>query len=68
MHTGIVKFFKNESGFGFVVPDDGSTDVFLHVSNWEPKGTYPREGQRVEFDTVIDRKKGKLTATNCRAA
>lgn len=67
-YTGVIKFFNNEKGFGFVQPTDGAADVFLHISAWTPEGTYPKEGQRVSYDTVIDKKKLKPTAVNCRAS
>ena len=46
--TGIVKFFNVQKGFGFITPDDGSKDIFVHTSNVEG-GAVLREGQRVEY-------------------
>lgn len=57
--TGKVKFFNAEKGFGFIVPDDGSKDVFVHVSAVQRSGLANlAEGQRVSFDSEPD-KKGK---------
>ncbi len=57
--TGTVKFFNNEKGFGFIRPDDGSRDVFVHVSAVTSSGIGPlTEGQRVAFDVEPD-KRGK---------
>lgn len=66
-NTGKIKFFNNQKGFGFIICDDGAPEVFLHVSNWTPEGTYPKEGQKVQFDVQIDKRKGKPTAANVRA-
>jgi CspA family cold shock protein len=57
--TGKVKFFNAEKGFGFIVPDDGSKDVFVHVSAVQRSGLPGlNEGQKVSFDSEPD-KKGK---------
>lgn len=57
--TGTVKFFNNEKGFGFIRPDDGSRDVFVHVSAVTSSGLGPlTEGQRISFDIEAD-KRGK---------
>jgi CspA family cold shock protein len=57
--TGTVKFFNNEKGFGFIRPDDGSRDVFVHVSAVTSSGLGSlTEGQRVSFDVEPD-KRGK---------
>lgn len=57
--TGTVKFFNNEKGFGFIRPDDGSRDVFVHVSAVTSSGIGTlAEGQRVAFDVEPD-KRGK---------
>ena len=53
--TGTVKFFNNEKGFGFITPDDGSRDVFVHVSAVTRSGLGTlNEGQRVSFDVEPD--------------
>jgi ATP-dependent RNA helicase RhlE len=65
--SGTVKWFNAAKGFGFVEPDDGGKDVFLHISAFERSGIgAPREGQRVSFDLERDRR-GRLSATNLRA-
>ncbi len=68
MSTGTVKWFNSVKGFGFIQPDDGSKDVFVHISAVERSGlSYLSEGQRVEFD--LERgQQGKSSAVNLRAA
>ena len=69
MTTGIVKFFNSTKGFGFIQPDDGSKDVFVHISAVERSGMSTlSEGQKVSFDVVADRKSGKSAAENLKAA
>ena len=69
MTQGTVKWFNGEKGFGFIQPDDGSKDVFVHVSAVERAGMHGlAEGQKVFFDVVPDRKTGKTSADNLRAA
>jgi CspA family cold shock protein len=68
MTVGTVKFFNIQKGFGFISPEDGSEDVFVHVSAVERAGmTTLNEGQRVSFYVVRDPKKGKTNAQNLRA-
>jgi CspA family cold shock protein len=68
MTVGIVKFFNVQKGFGFISANDGSGDVFVHISAVERAGmTTLNEGQRVSFDIVNDPKKGKTNAQNLRA-
>lgn len=68
MQTGIVKFFNSARGYGFIQPDDGSKDVFVHVSALERAGIHAlTEGQKVSFDTEIDRKNGKTAVANIQA-
>lgn len=63
MSTGTVKWFNAQKGFGFIAPDDGSTDAFVHISAVERAGIYDlREGQKVEYELVADRKSGKMSA------
>lgn len=69
MNTGTVKWFNSTKGFGFLQPDDGSTDVFVHASAVERAGMSAlTEGQKVTYDIVRDRKTGKNSADNLRAA
>lgn len=64
---GTVKWFNPQKGFGFICPDDGGKDVFVHVSAVEKSGLRElKEGQKVEFDTATER--GKLAAQNIKAA
>jgi len=67
MATGTVKWFNPQKGFGFIQPDDGGKDVFLHISVVERSGIgNPREGQKVSYDLEQDRR-GRSSATNLRA-
>jgi CspA family cold shock protein len=69
MTQGTVKWFNSQKGFGFIQPDDGSKDVFVHISAVERAGLYSlNEGQKVTFDLVADRKTGKSSADNLKAA
>ncbi|MBP0439844.1 cold-shock protein [Tianweitania sediminis] len=69
MNTGVVKFFNSTKGFGFITPDAGGTDVFVHISSVERSGMYTlNEGQKVSFDVVRDKKSGKNAADNLQAA
>ncbi|NUS70874.1 MAG: cold-shock protein [Ensifer adhaerens] len=68
MASGTVKWFNSTKGFGFIQPDDGSTDVFVHISAVERAGLRSlADGQKVTFDVVSDRKTGKSSADNLRA-
>lgn len=68
MASGTVKWFNSTKGFGFIQPDDGSTDVFVHISGLERAGLRSlADGQKVTFDIVSDRKSGKNSADNLRA-
>ena len=69
MTIGTVKFFNVNKGFGFISPDGGGQDVFVHITAVERSGMGSlREGQKVNFDTETDRRSGKTAATNLRAA
>ncbi|MBS0251587.1 MAG: cold-shock protein [Proteobacteria bacterium] len=69
MATGTVKWFNGQKGFGFIQPDDGGNDVFVHISAVERAGLRSlNEGQKVSFDVVADRRTGKSSADNLRAA
>ncbi|CCM79594.1 putative cold shock protein y4cH (modular protein) [Rhizobium mesoamericanum STM3625] len=65
MPTGKVKFFNADKGFGFITPESGGTDVFVHVSALQ-YGDVLREGQSVSYDLGQDRKTGKSKAENVR--
>lgn len=69
MQTGSVKWFNGTKGYGFIAPDDGGADVFVHISAVERSGmTGLDEGQKVSFDVEVDPKRGKSSAANLRAA
>lgn len=69
MATGTVKFFNSGKGYGFIQPDDGSPDVFVHVSAVERAGMHTIvEGQKLNFDITKDARNGKSTADNLQAA
>jgi cold shock protein len=69
MNKGTVKWFNTQKGFGFIQPEDGGKDVFVHISAVERAGLSTlNEGQKVSFDVVADRKTGKSAAENLRAA
>ncbi len=65
MPTGKVKFFNSDKGFGFIAPDAGGSDVFVHVSALQ-YGDVLKEGQSVSYDLGQDRKTGKPKAENVR--
>ncbi len=68
MAIGTVKWFNTAKGFGFIQPEDGAADVFVHISAVERSGMGNlKEGQRVSFDVERSPKNGKLAATNLRA-
>ena len=68
MATGTVKWFNATKGFGFIQPEGGSKDVFVHISAVERAGlSNLNEGQKVSFDIVEDRRSGKSAAENLRA-
>ncbi|MCA6108938.1 cold-shock protein [Bradyrhizobium cenepequi] len=68
MATGTVKWFNNQKGFGFIQPDQGNQDVFVHISAVERAGLSTlNEGQKVSFEVVADRRTGKSAAENLRA-
>ncbi|MBL8713319.1 MAG: cold-shock protein [Alphaproteobacteria bacterium] len=67
MATGTVKWFNAQKGFGFIQPDDGGADVFVHISAVEKAGLRGlNEGQKVSYDIVTER--GKSAAGNLKAA
>ena len=69
MATGTVKWFNSTKGYGFIAPDEGGKDVFVHVSAVERSGIGSlNEGQKVSYELERDRRSGKESATNLRAA
>ena len=68
MSTGTVKWFNSTKGFGFIQPDNGGTDVFVHISAVERAGLRGLvEGQKLSFDEQRDPKRGKTSAENLKA-
>ena len=65
MAEGTVKFFS-ERGFGFIEPDDGSAEIFLHITGLANRGDVVTAGDRVNFDTVFDTARGKVKAVDVR--
>jgi CspA family cold shock protein len=69
MATGTVKWFNSQKGFGFIQPDDGGKDVFVHISAVERAGMHGlNEGQKISYEVIADRKTGKSSAQNLVAA
>jgi CspA family cold shock protein len=67
MASGTVKWFNVQKGFGFIAPDGGGSDAFVHISAVERAGIGDlREGQKVGFELVSDRKSGKMSADNLK--
>jgi cold shock protein len=69
MTTGTVKFYNSSKGFGFIQPDDGSKDVFVHATALEAAGMRGLvEGQKISFETQADQRTGKIAARNLQHA
>jgi CspA family cold shock protein len=69
MTTGIVKWFNGQKGFGFIQPNDGGNDVFVHISAVERAGLSGLgEGQKVNFEIKTDKMRGKVSAENLSLA
>ena len=69
MTKGTVKFYNEQKGFGFIEPEDGSKDVFVHATALERAGISRLvEGQTVSFDTEVDGRSGKTAVANIKAA
>ena len=69
MPTGTVKWFNGQKGFGFIQPNDGGNDVFVHISAVERAGLSGlAEGQKVSFEIKVDKKQGKASAENLSLA
>jgi CspA family cold shock protein len=68
MSTGTVKFYNDQKGFGFIQPDDGGKDVFVHATALERAGIHSlREGQKVDFDVQTDARSGKIAVSRISA-
>jgi CspA family cold shock protein len=69
MNKGTVKFYNDQKGYGFIAPDNGGKDVFVHATALERAGMRSLvEGQKVMFDTQEDRRTGKIAVNNIQAA
>ena len=69
MQTGTVKWFNAQKGFGFIQPESGGTDVFVHISAVERAGMSSlNEGQKLSYEIVADRRTGKSSADRLQAA
>ncbi len=69
MASGTVKWFNSTKGFGFIQPDDGGSDVFVHISAVERAGMRDIvEGQKISYEMVRDAKSGKMSADRLQAA
>ncbi|RWO03907.1 MAG: cold-shock protein [Mesorhizobium sp.] len=68
MATGTVKWFNSQKGFGFIEPDQGGPDVFVHISAVERSGLRGlNDGQKVSYELVQDKRSGKTSAGELRA-
>ena len=68
MQTGVVKWFNSQKGFGFIQPNAGGPDVFVHISAVERAGLSGlNEGQKVSYEIVADRRTGKSSADRLQA-
>ena len=69
MNTGTVKWFNEQKGYGFIQPDNGSKDIFVHISAVERAGLRTlKEGQKVSFEVVTDKRSGRSSAGTLVAA
>jgi cold shock protein len=69
METGTVKWFNDQKGYGFIQPDNGGKDVFVHISAVERAGMRGLvEGQKISYELQTDRRTGKASAANLQAA
>lgn len=69
MATGTVKWFNSTKGFGFIQPDDGGADVFVHISAVERAGLRGlNDGQKISYELVRDNRSGKMSADQLSAA
>jgi CspA family cold shock protein len=68
MATGTVKWFNGQKGFGFIQPDDGGADLFVHISAVERAGLHGlNDGQKISYELVADKRSGKSSAENLQA-
>ena len=68
MTSGTVKFYNDQKGFGFIQPDDGGPDVFVHATALERAGMRAlSEGQKVSFTTAVDKRSGKTAVDTITA-
>ena len=69
MATGTVKWFNGDKGYGFIQPDSGGQDVFVHISAVEQAGMRGlNEGQKLDYEVLSDKRSGKASAGNLKAA
>lgn len=69
MDTGTVKWFNEQKGYGFIQPDNGQKDIFVHISAVERAGLRTlKEGQKVSYEIVTDKRTGRASAGNLAAA
>ncbi len=69
MQNGTVKFFNTTKGFGFISPDDGGDDAFVHISAVQRSGLQGlNEGDKVSYDTAVDKRSGKSAVENIQMA
>lgn len=68
MATGTVKWFNEQKGYGFIQPDDGGKDIFVHISAVQRSGLQGlRDGQKISYELQADRRTGKMAAVNLQA-
>jgi CspA family cold shock protein len=68
MATGVVKWFNSTKGFGFIQPDNGGADIFVHISAVERSGLGSlNEGQKINYEPEVDRRSGKTSAGQLQA-
>ena len=69
MATGTVKWFNEQKGYGFIQPDQGGKDVFVHISAVQQAGMHSlAEGQKISYEIIADKRSGKESAGNLQAA